>query len=250
MPAARQTLTILRFLARQAGPVAAATVARELHLPRSTTYHLLATLQDEGFVVHLPEERRYGLGVTAYELGSGYTRHAPLQRLARVQLATLVDRTRYGAHFAVLHGRDVLYVIEERAPGRPPLVTDAGVRLPAHLTASGRSMLAALAPQQVRALYPDAAAFVMRTERGPRSPSALRQLLVDVRRAGYAVEDGDVTPGFGSVGAAVLDHTGHPIAGVAVTYPEREGTPQRRQQLAARVVDTARTLSHRISGSR
>ena len=56
----------------------------------------------------------------------------------------------------MLHGRDVLYVVEERAPGRPPLVTDVGVRLPAHLTASGRAILAALPAAQVRALYPDA----------------------------------------------------------------------------------------------
>ena len=248
VPAARQTLAILRFLAHQAAPAAAATIARELDLPRSTTYHLLRTLQDEGFVVHLPEERRYGLGLGAYELGTGYTRHAPLQRLARVQLATLVDRTRHGAHFAVLHGRDVLYVIEERAPGRPPLVTDAGVRLPAHLTASGRAMLAALPPQQVRALFPDPSAFVMRNERGPRSPSALRQLLVDARRRGYATEDGEVTLGFGSVGAAVLDHTGHPVASVALTYPDALITPARRDELAARVMETARTLSRRISG--
>jgi DNA-binding IclR family transcriptional regulator len=250
VPAAQQTLTILRFLARQAGPVPAATIARELRLPRSTAYHLLAALQDDGFVIHLPEERRYGLGVSAYELGTGYLRQAPLQRLARVQLAALVDRTRHGAHFGVLHGRDVLYIIEERAPGRPPLVTDAGVRLPAQLTASGRSMLAALPPQQVRALFPDPAAFVLRNERGPRSPSALRQILVDVRRLGYAVEDGEITPGFGSVGAAVVDHNGHPVAGIAVTYPVEEVAPQRRVQLAARVVETARQLSRRISGAR
>ncbi|HEV7194159.1 MAG TPA: IclR family transcriptional regulator [Jatrophihabitantaceae bacterium] len=250
VPAAHQTLSILRFLARQAGPVAAATIARELGLPRSTAYHLLATLQDEGFVVHLPEERRFGLGVSAYELGTGYTRHAPLQRLAQVQLAALVDRTRHGAHFAVLHGRDVLYVIEERAPGRPPLVTDAGVRLPAQLTASGRAMLAALPPQQVRALFPGPEAFVTRNDRGPRSPSALRQVLAEVRRLGFAVEDGEISPGFGSVGAAVLDHNGHPLASVAVTYPDVEVSPQRRTQLAMRVVDTARTLSKRISGAR
>jgi DNA-binding IclR family transcriptional regulator len=250
VPAAQQTLTILRFLARQAGPVPAATIARELRLPRSTAYHLLAALQDDGFVIHLPEERRYGLGVSAYELGTGYLRQAPLQRLARVQLAALVDRTRHGAHFGVLHGRDVLYIIEERAPGRPPLVTDAGVRLPAQLAASGRSMLAALPPQQVRALFPDPAAFVLRNERGPRSPSALRQILVDVRRLGYAVEDGEITPGFGSVGAAVVDHNGHPVAGIAVTYPVEEVAPQRRVQLAARVVETARQLSRRISGAR
>ena len=41
----------------------------------------------EGFVVHLPEEHRYGLGVAAFEVGSGYSRQAPLQRIARRRLA-------------------------------------------------------------------------------------------------------------------------------------------------------------------
>jgi DNA-binding IclR family transcriptional regulator len=99
-------------------------------------------------------------------------------------LAALVDRTRHSARLGVLHGRDVLYVIEERARGRPPLVTDAGVRLPAQLTASGPAMRAAVPPQQVRALLPDPSAFMLRHGRGPRSSSALRALLVDVRRPG------------------------------------------------------------------
>jgi len=248
VPAAQQTLAILRFLARQAAPVPAATVARELHLPRSTTYHLLATLLQDGFVVHLAGERRYGLGVDAYELGTGYLRQAPLQRLTRVQLATLVDRTGHAARLGVLHGRDVLFVVEERAPGRPPLVTDAGVRLPAQLTASGRAMLAALPPQQVRALFPDSAAFVLRGARGPRSPSALRQILVDVRRRGYAIEDGEVTPGFASVAAAVLDHTGHPTASIALTFPQAEVMQRERAELAELVIDTARRVSRRIGG--
>ncbi|MGH8963078.1 MAG: IclR family transcriptional regulator [Jatrophihabitantaceae bacterium] len=196
VPAAAQTIAILRYLARQAGPVPAGSITRDLRLPRSTTYHLLATLQAEGFVVHFPEDRRYALGIGAYELGSGYTRQAPLQRLARVPLSNLVDRTRHSAHLAVLHGRDVVYVIEERAPGRPHLVTDVDVRLPAHSTASGRAMLAALPAQQVRALFPDQSAFVQRTERGPQSPSALRQLLVAVRRDGFAFEDSEVTRGW------------------------------------------------------
>lgn len=246
VPAAAQTLAILRYLARQAGPVPAGAITRDLRLPRSTTYHLLATLQAEGFVVHVPEDRRYALGITAYELGTGYTRQAPLQRLARVPLATLVDRCGHSGHLAVLHGRDVLYVIEERARGRPPLVTDVDVRLPAHLTATGRAMLAALPSQQVRALYPNPSAFAIRNERGPQSPSGLRQLLVSVRRDGYAVENGDVTPGFASVAAAVLDHAGHPLAAVAVTYPDFEVDAQRRADLAARVRGTAATLSRRM----
>ncbi|MEO5778730.1 MAG: IclR family transcriptional regulator C-terminal domain-containing protein, partial [Arthrobacter oryzae] len=42
-----------------------------------------------------------------------------------------------------------------------------GVRLPSHLTASGRAILAALPKSQVRALYPNTAAFTARHETEP-----------------------------------------------------------------------------------
>jgi DNA-binding IclR family transcriptional regulator len=248
VPAAEHALAVLRYLARQAGPVPAAAISRDVELPRSTTYHLLDTLVRTGFVVHLPEERRYGLGLSSYELASGYNRQAPLQRLARLPLAQLVDRTGQNAHLAVMHGRDVVYVIEERAPGRPPLVTDVGVRLPAHLTASGRAMLAALPNSQVRALFPDASSFVLRNEHGPSTLSALRQLLIQTRRRGYAEEDGEVTAGFSSVAAAVLDHAGHPVAGVAVTFTAEGTDLVQRARAAEQAGRTARELSRRLGG--
>jgi DNA-binding IclR family transcriptional regulator len=247
VPAAEQTLAVLSHLAAQPGPVPAVSIARDLALPRSTTYHLLAVMSRAGFVVHLPEERRYGLGVSAFELGTAYTRQAPLARLARPVLARLVDAVGHNAHLAVLHGREVLYVVEERAPGRPPLVTDVGVRLPAQLTASGRAVLAALPPAQVRALFPDAAAFVERHGAGPRSLTALRAMLTDTRRDGVAREDGEVTPGFASVAVAVLDHADHPVAGLAVTWPVEDPPAP---TLADRVRTAATELSRRLGGAR
>jgi DNA-binding IclR family transcriptional regulator len=243
VPAAARVLAILRLLAQQPAPMSAATISRQLGLARSTTYHLLDTLVQEGFVVHVPEERRYALGLASYELGSGYSRQAPLQRVARVPLASLVDATGHNAHLAVLHGREVVYVIEERAKGRAPLITDVGVRLPAHLTATGRAMLAALPKEHVRALFPDAASFVARTEYGPTSYSSLTRLLVETRRRGYSEEGGEVTDGFSSVGAAVVDHSAHPVAAVALTFPT--GTRE-IDALAATVVRTAQNLSRRL----
>ncbi|GAA4099795.1 IclR family transcriptional regulator [Nocardioides kongjuensis] len=248
VPAATRALRVLRFLAGQPEPVAVERIARELGIPRSTTYHLLQAMAEEGFVVHLADDRRYGLGVAAFEVGSGYQRQAPLQRLARRPLATLVDRTGHSAHLAVPHGRDVLYVVEERAPGRPPLVTDVGVRLPSHLTASGRAILAHLPQSQVRALYPDRAAFVDRTGVGPGSPTALRSVLSETRQRGYAIEDSEVTAGMASVAAAVLDHNEMPVAGVAITYPTEELDERQRERLAGAVVATAGTLSRRLRG--
>ena len=237
---------MLRFLASQADPPTLQAIAHAVGLPRSTAYHLLTVMVEEGFVVHLPEEHRYGLGVAAFEVGSGYARQEPLQRMARRPLAELVDAVGQSAHLAVLHGRDVLYVVEERAPGRPPLVSDVGVRLPAHLTASGRAILAALPAAQVRALYPDRSAFVDRHGAGPASPSALRSLLVETRARGFASEEGEVTPGFSSVAAVVRDHTGHPVAGVAVTFPATD--PVDVPRTVRHVRRTADRLTARLGG--
>jgi len=219
-PAAAQVLAVLGLLARHLEPLPAAAVARDLGLPRSTTYKLLAALGNAGYVTHVPETRRYALGLAAFELGSAYARQAPLARIGRPVVARLVDTLGLTGHLAVLHGRDVLYVVQERASGQPTLVSDVDVRLPAHLTASGLAMLAALPAAQVRALFPDRGAFVRRHDTGPDSPAALRAALTGVRTAGYAREAGSVTPGLQSVGVPVRDGAGHPLAALSVTWAD------------------------------
>ena len=234
---------MLRFLASQPDPVPLERLASALDLPRSTAYHLVNAMIEQGFVTHIAEDRRYCLGVAAFEVGIGYARQAPLQRIAHRPLAALVDRIGQSAHLAVPHGRDVLYVLEERAPGRAPLVTDVGVRLPAHLTASGRAIMAALPASQVRALYPDRTAFVDRHGRGPQSLQALRSVLERdpaawVRRPRTARSP----PGFASVAAAVLDHNGMPLGGsppptrrarTSTSAPGRGGVQRPRAPSAA-----------------
>jgi DNA-binding IclR family transcriptional regulator len=218
VPALQRGLALLGALARHAGPVSAAALARELSLPRSTTYHLLTELEAAGFVVHLPAERRYGLGIASFELGSAYLRHDPLERLAGPLLRRLVDQVGHTAQLGILHGNELLYLIKER-PARPQtLVTDVGVRLPAQLTASGCAMLAHLPAAHVRALYPSAGDFVVRTGRGPRKLAELRRTLTEQRRRGWAVEDGQVTDGFASVAHPVFDHGGRPMAAVSMTF--------------------------------
>ena len=244
VPAAEHTLRILSHLAARSAPVAASAIARELGLPRSTVYHLLTSLAAHGYVLHLREERRWGLGASAFELASGYTRQQPLTRLGRPLISALADRLGESAHLAVMTGSDVLYIVEERAPRRPALVSDVGVRLPAHLTATGRAMLAALPREQVRALYPDASTFSTRTGTGPARPSELRELLRAVRVVGFASEDGEITSGLHSIGAAVRDPSGWPVAAVAVTWSD---THEREvSETAHAVMEIAAELERRL----
>lgn len=150
-------------------------------------------------------------------------RQESVQRLARRPLADPADRSGHSAHLSVLHGREVVYVIEERAPGRVRLITDVGARLPAHTTASGRAMLAELPPAQVRALYPSAKDLLGSALPGPRTPIELRRALSDVRSAGVASDEGEVTPG-----QASLARDGQPITAQLTEEPSRTAVAEQK----------------------
>lgn len=242
-------MALLRTLAAAPGPLPAAALARELDLPRSTTYHLLAAMAEEGFVTHYPEDQRWGLGVTAFELGTAYLRQDRLERYARPLLRRFAAGLPAGlpsvVHCGILHGRETLYLVTEPGPRPLTTVAEVGVRLPASLTASGRAMLAVLPAAQVRALFPDTSAFVDRTGRGPRTASALRVLLAHERTAGISVEDGFIAQGYASIAAAALDRAGRPVASIGITLRQEDLRP-RSSDLEVRVRRTAEDLARRL----
>jgi DNA-binding IclR family transcriptional regulator len=248
VPAVRHAVGVLRRLAASPDPLPAAALARSLGVPRSTMYHLLSVLVDEGLVVHVPERHRYGLGLGVFELGSAYLRHDPLEHLARPLLARLVQDVGDTAHLAVLHGAELLYLLKVQPEHPTTLVTDVGVRMPAQLAASGRALLAHLPAEHVRALFPSQAAFVDRTGVGPRSLPELRSLLARERRQGWAVEDGLITPEVASIAAPSFDHNGHPVASVTVPFRRESRAPESWPQLAHHVVRAADALTRRLGG--
>ena len=121
-----------------------------------------------------------------------------------------------------------------------------GITLPATLTATGLALLAALPAGQVRALFPHADALVQRDGHGPTTTTALRSLLQSVRQRGYAVEDGHITSGLRSVAVAVLDHSDHPVASVAVTFRSELVDDAEQERLVAAVRHAADDLSGRL----
>ncbi|MFB7112065.1 IclR family transcriptional regulator [Streptomyces sp. NPDC056190] len=223
-PAVGRALDILLHLASRSGPVQAGALARDLGIPRSSAYHILSVLVDRGFVTYVPKEQAYGLGVSSFEIGSAYLRHEPLERLARPILRSVAHRLGQTVHLGILYGAETVYLLKERPPTGQgsdvdvALVTDIGVRLPAHLTASGRSILAHSSEAQLRALFPRPGSLVTRTGKGPRSLSELRTLLERDRERGWSEEIELVSEGLRSIGVAAFDHNERPVAAFSSTW--------------------------------
>jgi DNA-binding IclR family transcriptional regulator len=250
IPAARNTLRVLRYLSSRSGPVRASTLARDLRLPRSSAYQLLAVMMDEGFLVHYPEVQAYGLSSLLSEIGTSSVRTERLGTLAVPLLERLVAGSAVPvvAHLAVLSGADVMYVARIQGFRAPTTVSRIGVRLPAHLTATGRSLLAGLTASQVTALYPHDRDLIVRVGAGPRTRAQLERILSRARADGWADEDGEISADYASVGAAASDSNGYPIAAVGVTFRSDAADAAARSTLGLSVRSTASALTSRLAG--
>jgi DNA-binding IclR family transcriptional regulator len=204
----------------------------------------------EGFVIAYPEERTWGLGVGVFEVGSAYLRHDPLERLARPLLATLAarvsDEISVTAHLGILDGAETLYLLKEQGTSAEQVVSDVGVRLPAHLTATGRAILGQLSQRQLQAIYNRRDSFSDRTGNGPKTLTELMQLLRSEQRRGYAKETGFITDGFGSLAVAVLDHSKRPVAALSVVFAIERLTPEIEIKIVQRLQKTSRELGRRL----
>lgn len=248
IPAAERTLDIMQALAQASGPMTASGLARALSIPRSSTYQLLELLASRGFVTHLPEERRWALGLSAFEIGSAYLRRSPLEQIAQPLLRRLAAAAPVPvvAHLGVLRGHETVYLLKEQSDRMVTTVTDVGVRLPAALTASGRAILATMAREQVRAQMSVPDAFVDRTGRGPRSLSALHAILAIERRQGFAIEDGFITTEFASVAVGVVDAHEAAIAAVGLTFRASDVDVDQQAGLVTGAARCAQDISGRL----
>jgi DNA-binding IclR family transcriptional regulator len=162
-------------------------------------------------------------------------------------IAELSQKTSVVGHLAILDGSDVLYLLEERPAKSLRLVTDIGVRLPAHLTASGRAMLQHLDKKQLLASF-GGRGLTQRTSLGPKDLSELQEQLTKEQGLGYSLEIDEVSMGYASVGIAILDNLKHPLAAIAITMQSNQLEKLQLSSLAllleAAALDLSRKFGH------
>ncbi|MFC7557433.1 IclR family transcriptional regulator [Pseudoroseomonas wenyumeiae] len=154
VPALIRGLGLLQAFGPGRTEMTLAELAAAIGVTRSAAYRLAYTLEHLGFLRHDPRGRRYALGPEVLRLGYGYLASRDLVEVAGPALEALRDRTGWSAHLGILEGTEVVYVA--RVPTRRSVASNVqlGSRLPAHATAMGRILLAALPEASSPAVTP------------------------------------------------------------------------------------------------
>jgi DNA-binding IclR family transcriptional regulator len=191
-------------------------LARRTGLPLSTTHRLVGELVRWGGLER-GADGRYRIGLRLVEVAALCPRGIGLRDVALPFMEDLYEASHQNVQLAVRDGTDGVYV--ERIAGRSavPVLTRVGAHWPLHATGVGLVLLAH-APSDVQesVLARPLTSFTPFTV---TDPAALRRVLAEVRRTGFAVSDRQITDDAYSVSAPIVDASRTCVASLSIVVP-------------------------------
>ncbi len=215
---AERTLSVLELLGKHPEGLTLSRIAQELDIPASSTFHLLQTLEHREYIQRDPATRQYRVGVKLFELGSTYVAGLDLVRHGVSVVREIASVCGETVHLAVREGHDVIYIAKEDSIHAVRMVSAIGRRIPAHCTAVGKVLLAALEPDTFHELY-NGYPLERLTENTIVDLPRLACELEVTRRNGYARDDRESNPDINCVAMPVYDHTGRVAAALSISVP-------------------------------
>lgn len=217
-----RAMRAMEYVASTRAGATAKEVAAHLELALPSTYHLLTTLTEAGYLVHLAHEHRYGLGYRVRLLDQGLQRQLEVPPQIAGAVKRLHAEADAAAYYVVYRHVDVVLAHVVDSERRPRVrALDVGFHEAAHATAFGKVMLAAMPPEE-RAAYLCRQGLKRCAQNTLTDRAALEVHLDQVRNAGVALEIGEFQRGLSCLAAPVFSAAGAVVASVAVSLPSAE----------------------------
>ena len=211
-----RALSILELLASKHQGLSSSEISRFARLPKSSTSYLLRTLVARGYVRRDPETGQHTLGVRVLSLGGQAMQGMALRDVALPYLRHLVERTRLGAHLAILDHGDAVYIERIESPGFIKMDIWNGRRVAPQATAIGKALICHLERQEVQEIVASHPISPTSSKTIMSFPRLLTELAA-TRRRGYAIDDEEHAVGVRCLAAPVFAASGEIVAAIGVS---------------------------------
>ena len=213
-----RAFAILEEVARHRDGIGLADLSKRVALHNSTTFHLVKTMVSLGYIRQEKDSKRYRVGRPLFALAASSLDEIEMVNVATPILEDLSRETGESSHFAVRMGDAVVVIARTSGPGAFQLTDRVGVVRPAHCTALGKVILAALRPDQLKRFL-DRVELTPSTEKSITEVAVLLREIEDVRRDGIAFDDGEFNTEVRCAAVSVRDFTGQIIGALGISGP-------------------------------
>jgi DNA-binding IclR family transcriptional regulator len=243
-----RAFAILEEVARNKEGINLADLSKAVGLHNSTTFHLVKTMVQLGYVSQARDSKRYRIGARLFTLAAGALEENALLAVATPVLESLTRETGEAGHFAIRSGNDIVVIARTAGSGLLQMADRTGAQRPAHATALGKVLLSALNDQQVRQFL-GAVPLRKFTAKTIVARDALLREIEEVRRRGIAYDDGEFDAEIRCVAMPVHDFAGRVAGAVGVSGPVWRLSLQSLQDKAQPVREAARLISAQLGYS-
>lgn len=231
---------VLRCFGPDCTSLTVSGLVERLGMPKSNASRLLRAMRDAGLLENVGETRRFRPGLLLLEAARVYPRSSSLiERAARV-VAEVSASCGHTGYVSVRDDAVVTAVTDHPGTNALRVASNIGRRLPASASATGRSLLARLPDEAVRALLQEP--LDMPTANAPRTLAELMDLLHQVRRDGYALSREETTRGVDAIAVAVSDPLTGEEASLCIVFPGATTGPGERQAIRDALLAGARAI--------
>ena len=218
-------------------------IAKLLSISRSTAFRFAVTLENRGFLTKT-DHATYRLGLNMFSLGMLAYNRMELVSLVHPHLQQLAEISGETCHLAILDDAvHVMFIDRALGTNQLKMETAMGFREYAHMTATGKAILAYQSAQVVND-YLKKTEFKQLTIHSLKDAAELLNLLDAVREQGYACDNEEAEYGLTCYAKPLRDMTGRAFAAVSISGPttrmekNKAAHLEQLQQLADRVVQT------------
>lgn len=240
----RSVRTALRVLEGVADhqPAGVGELSRALDLPKSSVQRSLHTLAAAGWIRTAGgTATRWVLTGRARRVGRLAREENSIREAAMAAMERLRAETGETVHLMVPDGPRAVLIERLETSNPVRIVLALGSSAPLHGSSNGKSILAGLPPDEAEALLGDDLPRYTDTTIVDRGQLAAE--LAEIRRRGYATNNGEWRADIAAVAAAVLGPDGRPVASLSVSTPISRMPPELATRYGALVVAAARQVS-------
>ncbi|MCI5077877.1 IclR family transcriptional regulator [Oricola sp.] len=215
---------------------------------RPTLYRYLKILKEAGFVTSMPSGG-FALGPRVVELDYLMRKSDTLTQYARPQMEAFAAAYPCAAMLVRWYGNKLLVVASETTT--PELENDypRGRPLPLARGAISRAIMSALNRRKLVPIIEANLTELSATGLGDTIDEIVSELR-RIRRRGYAVAVGELTPGVTGIAAPIFDGGATPIGTFCVTIADTAATPELVERIGGHVREVCSEISARLGADR
>lgn len=209
-------------------------MARFCSLSKASVSRLVASLEKGGFLMKNQLSGKYELGLSFLVYGSYARERNVLANSFESVLKTLARKYSATAHLAAFVDNEIIILNKISEGGFIYMSSRIGGSLRAYATATGKCILAFSSAKEVDK-YVHTVKLEKITEKTITTPEALYEELYQIRKRGYALDDGETHEGLFCIAAPVLDAKGKPYAAISVSG-RKEILSAQKESIAADIM--------------